>query len=98
MDISQNISQRISELLKLTKEDKDAIRLLLIDYFSAMYAGYKQNKAFSDSVTRVMLEQGGKEEATVFLQKMNYLGGTFGYAELRFAPPVWGFCLKLPGQ
>ena len=79
MDVSQDISQRVSKLRELTKEDKDAIRLLLIDFFSAMYAGYKQNKAFSDSITRVMLEQGGKEEATVFMQKKKYPARTAAF-------------------
>ena len=79
MDISRMLSNRIFSLNRLFENDKIIIRLLLLDFFSAMYAGYKQNKAFADGVTSVMLEQGGKEEATVFMQKKKYPARTAAF-------------------
>lgn len=56
----------------LTAADIAQIRKLLLDFFAAMFAGYKQNRAFADKVREIVTEQGGKAEASVFLEPKKY--------------------------
>jgi 2-methylcitrate dehydratase PrpD len=52
----------------LSKSDIEQIQNLLLDFFAAMFAGYKQNKQFADSVEAVVLAQGGIAESTVLFK------------------------------
>lgn len=63
------------------KSDTDVAQLqnLMLDFFAAMFAGYKQNKQFADSVEQVVFSQGGEEESTVFLQKKKYPARTAAF-------------------
>ena len=63
----------------LTEADILQIRKLLLDFFAAMFAGYKQNHAFADSVLEIVKEQGGKAEASVFLEKEKYPARSAGF-------------------
>lgn len=54
------------------ENDKEQLRTLLIDFFAAAFAGYKQNKTFNQSVERVVYPQGGAEESYVFMQDRKY--------------------------
>ena len=56
----------------LTEADIKQIRKLMLDFFASMFAGYKHNHSFADSVQEVITEQGGKSEASVFSQTKKY--------------------------
>ena len=58
--------------IQVNEKDKYQLHTLIIDFFAASYAGYKQNRAFNDAVERAVYLQGGAEEASVFLQKRKY--------------------------
>ena len=53
----------------LSKLDKSQIQNLLLDFFAAMFAGYKQNKQFANEVETVVLNQGGIAESTVLFKE-----------------------------
>lgn len=63
----------------LTAEDILQLRKLLLDLLGAMFAGYKQNRAFADSVQEILLDQGGKPEASVFMQTQKYPARTAAF-------------------
>ena len=66
MGITSSLAREFAGIGKLTERDKGMLRLLILDFFAASYAGYRQNRAFNDAVEAVVLPQGGAEEATVF--------------------------------
>ena len=67
MEISAMLIQHVDNIQALDENDKSQIKLLLLDYFAAAFAGYKQNKAFSDMTGGVVFSQGGNEESSVLL-------------------------------
>ena len=58
--------------IELKENDREQLRTLIIDFFAAAYAGYKQNKAFNERVERVVYPQGGTEESWVLFQDKKY--------------------------
>lgn len=58
--------------IELNEQDREQLRTLIIDFFAAAYAGYKQNKAFNERVERVVYPQGGIEESWVLFQEKKY--------------------------
>lgn len=58
--------------IELNEQDREQLRKLIIDFFAAAYAGYKQNKAFNERVERVVYPQGGTEESWVLFQDRKY--------------------------
>ena len=58
--------------IQVNEKDKDQLHTLIIDFFAASYAGYKQNRAFNRAVESAVYPQGGAEEASVFLQDRKY--------------------------
>lgn len=45
---------------------KDTLRLFLLDYFAAIFAGSHVNRAFNDAVRALLLEEGGMEQSTAY--------------------------------
>lgn len=58
--------------LQINEKDEEQLRTLIIDFFAAAFAGYKQNRTFSEAVEKAVYPQGGAEEASVFLQPKKY--------------------------
>lgn len=69
MEISAILSQQLDSIKTLDENDIAQVKLLLLDFFAAAFAGYKQNKPFSDCVEQVLFTQGGKEESSVLLSE-----------------------------
>lgn len=65
MMITKIMCKTIANYSTLSTSDISQIQNLLLDFFAAMYAGYKQNKQFADEVEAVVLAQGGVAESTV---------------------------------
>lgn len=68
MGVSKELSERLDKIKELLPADKMQIRKLLLDFFAAAYAGYKQNRSFNESVRKVILAQGGTGESTVLFE------------------------------
>lgn len=58
--------------IQLEEKDKEQLRTLIIDFFAAAYAGYKQNRVFNEKVEGVVYLQGGAEESHVMFQERKY--------------------------
>ena len=58
--------------IRLEEHDIEQLHTLIIDFFAASYAGYKQNHAFNTAVEKVIYPQGGAEESTVLFQEKRY--------------------------
>lgn len=70
--LTRNLSEDLFRIQELKSEDKEQLKTLIIDFFAASYAGYKQNRAFNEKVEAVVYPQGGTEESNVFLQEKKY--------------------------
>ena len=60
------------EKIDLNEKDREQLRTLIIDFFAAAYAGYKQNRAINEKVEAVVYPQGGVEESYVLFQEKKY--------------------------
>ena len=69
MGLTEKLARDLYEIRDLTDRDRDQLRTLIIDFFAAAYAGFKQNRAFNKAVEQVVLSQGGAEESHVFLTR-----------------------------
>ncbi len=63
------------ERIRPEEKDKEQLKTLIIDFFAAAWAGYKQNRAFNEAVERVVYPRGGAEESRVLFQKKRYPAG-----------------------
>lgn len=59
-------------LIELKDNDREKLQTLIIDFFAAAYAGYKQNRKFNEKVESVVYQQGGAAESYVLFQKKLY--------------------------
>ena len=71
MGITTELCKDLAEI-RLEDKDREQLRTLIIDFFAAAYAGYKQNRVFNDKVETVVYPQGGVEESLVLFQKKRY--------------------------
>ena len=71
MGITSELAQDLFRI-QLAEQDKEQLRTLIMDFFAAAYAGYKQNRAFNETVERVVYSQGGTEESCVLFQDRKY--------------------------
>lgn len=72
MGISTALAGDLYAIRELSGADVAQLHTLIIDFFAAAYAGYRQNRPFNDAVEKVVFPQGGAPEASVFLNKTKY--------------------------
>ncbi len=65
--------------IKLKENDREQLRTLIIDFFAAAYAGYKQNRVFNEKVEAVVYPIGGAEESSVLFQAKQYPARTAAF-------------------
>ena len=75
MGVSSDLARELSAIGPLTEKDREQMRTLMIDFFAAAYAGYRQNRSFNLAVEKVVYASGGAEESSVFLQGRRYPAG-----------------------
>ena len=66
VSLSESLCSRVDEIKELDTKDREQVQNLILDFFAALFAGYKLNKKFGDNVKKIIFEQEGKAEATVF--------------------------------
>lgn len=71
MGITTELATDLSEI-QLTNRDIEQLHTLIIDFFAAAYAGFKQNETFNRAVEAIVYVQGGIEESTIFFQEKRY--------------------------
>lgn len=72
MGITTTLSIDLYNINRLKKEDIEQLKLLIIDFFAAAFAGRQQNMDFNDRVENVVYSQGGPEESFVLFQNRKY--------------------------
>ena len=72
MSLTTDLAQDLFQTKTLSKNDIDQLHTLIIDFFAAAYAGYKQNSDFNRAVESVIYPQGGAEESSVLFQPKKY--------------------------
>ena len=71
MGFTSNLAADLAAI-ELNVQDEEQLRTLIIDFFAAAYAGYKQNRVFNEKVETVVYPQGGVEESYVLFQEKKY--------------------------
>ena len=72
MGITTELAKDLAAVRSLSEKDVDQLHTLIIDFFAAAYAGYRQNRAFNDAVEKVVYPQGGARESKVLFQSEKY--------------------------
>ena len=75
MGLTSDLCGELWELRSLDAEDLRQLRELILDFFAAAFAGYRQNRAVNGVLEKVILPQGGAEESVVFRQGRRYPAG-----------------------
>ena len=73
--VTEKLACDLWAIQTLDEKDREQLRTLIIDFFAAAYAGYKQNRAFNAAVERVVFDFCGEGESFVFLQDRKYPAG-----------------------
>ncbi len=72
MGLTAELCADLFSITALTEKDRNQLQTLIIDFFAAAYAGYRQNRPFNIPVEKVVLSQHGSEESYVFFQETKY--------------------------
>ncbi|MBO6266419.1 MAG: MmgE/PrpD family protein [Acidaminococcaceae bacterium] len=72
MGITTRLAEDLCNIQTLNEQDRKQLKLLLIDFLAASFAGYKQNREFNSAVEKIYFSQSGVKEAFVFLQKKKF--------------------------
>lgn len=72
MELTTQLAQDLFQIQELSVRDKKQLQTLIIDFFAAAYAGYRQNRAFNEKVEAVVYPQGGAEESSILFQRKRY--------------------------
>lgn len=72
MGLTTKLAQDLFQIQCLSECDKEQLRTLIIDFFAAAYAGYKQNATFNRAVEAVVYPQNGANESYVMFQNKQY--------------------------
>lgn len=72
MELTTQLAQDLFQIQELSVRDKKQLQTLIIDFFAAAYAGYRQNRPFNEKVEAVVYPQGGTEESSILFQRKRY--------------------------
>lgn len=72
MGITSNLAHDLYQIKKLTEFDRIQLKKLIIDFFAAACAGYKQNKTLNKAIEKVVFRQEGVEESYILFQEKKY--------------------------
>ncbi len=72
MGMTTLLARDLYQIQQISGRDIAQLHTLIINFFAAAYAGYKQNMAFNRAVEAVVYPQGGAEESSVLFQQKKY--------------------------
>ncbi len=76
--VTTQLARDLYGIQRLTEEDREQLRTLILDFFAAAYAGYKQNRAFNRAVEQIIYGAATSSEgadSSIFLQEKKYPAG-----------------------
>lgn len=85
MRLSKDLSMDLSKINKLTIADKKMLHMLIIDFFAASFAGFKQNRYFNRAIEEIVCEQSSKGKSSVFMQEKKYSVNTAAFLNAIYA-------------
>ena len=72
MGMTTALGKELFRIQQLNEKDREQLKTLILDFFAAAYAGYKQNRTFNEAVEKVVYSQRGAEESCVLFQNRKY--------------------------
>lgn len=72
MGLTTDLAADLFKIKELTEKDREQLRNLIIDFFAASVAGFRQNRVFNHAVENVVLSQCGAEESFILFQTKMY--------------------------
>ena len=72
MGMTTALAKDLFRIQQLNEKDREQLKTLILDFFAAAYAGYKQNRTFNEAVEKVVYSQRGAEESCVLFQNRKY--------------------------
>lgn len=72
MGMTTALAKDLFRIQQLNEKDCEQLKTLILDFFAAAYAGYKQNRTFNEAVEKVVYSQRGAEESCVLFQNRKY--------------------------
>ena len=72
MGMTTALEKELFRIQQLNEKDREQLKTLILDFFAAAYAGYKQNRTFNEAVEKVVYSQRGAEESCVLFQNRKY--------------------------
>lgn len=75
----------LSPINKLTTADKKMLHKLIIDFFAASFAGFKQNRYFNRMIEEAVCEQSSNGKSSVFMQDKKYSASTAAFLNAIYA-------------
>lgn len=72
MGMTTALAKELFRIQQLNEKDREQLKTLILDFFAAAYAGYKQNRTFNEAVEKVVYSQRGAEESCVLFQNRKY--------------------------
>lgn len=79
MGITSNLAEELYKINELSENDIEQIKLLIIDYFAAAFAGYSENKKVNCAVEKVVFDEDKVDCCYVFMQQQKYSAQTAAF-------------------
>ena len=79
MGLTSELAGDLFRIQALETKDIERLHMLILDFFAAAYAGYRQNGLFNRAVETVVFSQGGAEESCVLFQNKKYPARTAAF-------------------
>ncbi len=70
--VTKALAEDLYGIKSLNKKDRDQLESLILDFFAAAFAGYRQSRSFNEAVEEIVFSQGGAEESYVLFQAKKY--------------------------
>ena len=66
---TSELASDLYQIREMSGKDREQLKTLIIDFFAAAYAGYRQNRAFNNAVEKVVFPQDGAGESFVLFRE-----------------------------
>ena len=71
--VTKALAEDLYGIKSLNKKDRDQLESLILDFFAAAFAGYRQSRSFNEAVEEIVFSQGWLRKVTSFFRQKNIL-------------------------